>query len=62
MKRSMKKILKYAVILLLIALYLNALPYLVTTFDMEYTVYEFILILAAIILAVLTSEWIFRAK
>jgi hypothetical protein len=62
LKRILKKMLKYAVTLLLIAFYLNALPYLVTTFDLEYTVYEFIFILAAIILAVLTSEWIFRSK
>ncbi|WP_456274723.1 hypothetical protein [Bacillus sp. AK031] len=62
MKKFTKKVLRYAVTILLIVLYLNLLPYLVTSFNLEYTVYEFILIIVAIALAVITSEWIFRSK
>ncbi|RIW28685.1 hypothetical protein D3H55_21150 [Bacillus salacetis] len=60
MKNFIKKLLKYTVTIVLIVLYLNLLPYLVTWFDLEYTVIEFVLIIIVIILAVLTSELIFR--
>lgn len=52
--------LKYALTIGLIVLYLNILAYLVPFFDLEYTVMEFVFIFVAVILAVITSEFIFR--
>jgi hypothetical protein len=48
--------------LLLIAIYLNLLPYIVSTFDWEYTITEFVLLIAAILLAMITNEFIFRVR
>ncbi len=62
MKNFTKKILKYATAIFLIVIYLNLLLYLVTSFNLENTVFEFILIIVAIILAVITSEFIFRSN
>ncbi|MGD6777029.1 hypothetical protein [Sutcliffiella horikoshii] len=60
MKKITKKMLKYALTIGLIVLYLNILAYLVPFFDLEYTVMEFVFIFVAVILAVITSEFIFR--
>ncbi|MEA3318664.1 MAG: hypothetical protein U9Q88_01465 [Bacillota bacterium] len=62
MKKFTKKILKYATSIFLIVIYFNISDYLVTSFDLEYTVMEFIFIFVAIILAVITSEFVFSTK
>ncbi|MGM0867137.1 MAG: hypothetical protein ACQEWF_20905 [Bacillota bacterium] len=60
MKRFVRKVLKYAVTIVLIVIYLNILSYVVPYFDLEYTVFEYILIVVMVVLAVITSEYIFR--
>ncbi|MGD6958595.1 hypothetical protein ACQCWA_12265 [Rossellomorea aquimaris] len=60
MKRIVRKVLKYAVTIVLIVIYLNILSYVVPYFDLEYTVFEYILIVVMIVLAIITSEYIFR--
>ncbi|WP_138781568.1 hypothetical protein [Bacillus sp. BHET2] len=62
MTRFVKKILKYAVTIALIVIYMNIVAFLVPYFDLEYTVFEFILIALALVFAIITSEFIFRGK
>ncbi|MGM0830527.1 MAG: hypothetical protein ACQEU4_20125 [Bacillota bacterium] len=60
MKRFVRKVLKYVITIVLIVIYLNILSYVVPYFDLEYTVFEYILIVVMVVLAVITSEYIFR--
>lgn len=60
MKRFVRKVLKYAVTIVLIVFYLNILSFVVPYFDLEYTVLEYILIVVMVVLAIISSEYIFR--
>ncbi|MFC0189529.1 hypothetical protein ACFFJY_14590 [Fictibacillus aquaticus] len=56
------KLLKFIFIVFFIIVYLNGVHYLTTLFDLQYTMFEFVLIIAAVIFAFITSEMLFKEK